>query len=279
MFFYLSKILWFFAVPSNLLATLIAAGFAAILLGRRRLGLWTGIGATFLLLVIGLGPVGLWLLLPLEERFPIDRDMARPVAGIVVLGGALSSALTAARDQLVTGEAGERIIALSDLARRYPQAKLVFSGGSDLMVASTGLAEADLVARHIDVLGIAPGRLILESQSRTTWENAVETRRMVTPQPSETWLLVTSAWHMPRAVGAFRQAGFPVTAYPVDFLTRGPDDMLTTHTTITAGLARMDLASKEWVGLLFYWLSGRSDSLLPGPSAPAPAPASATLIR
>jgi uncharacterized SAM-binding protein YcdF (DUF218 family) len=279
MFFYLSKILWFFAVPSNLLAALMAAAFTAILLGRRRLGLWTGIGATFLVLVIGLGPVGLWLLLPLEERFPIDRDVAQPVAGIVVLGGALSSALTAARDQLVTGEAGERIIALADLARRYPRAKLAFSGGSDLLVSAQGLAEADLVAQHTDVLGIAPGRLILESQSRTTWENAVETRRIVTPQPGETWLLVTSAWHMPRAIGAFRQAGFPVTAYPVDFLTRGPDDILTTHTTITAGLARMDLASKEWVGLLFYWLSGRSDALLPGPLAPSPARASATLIR
>jgi uncharacterized SAM-binding protein YcdF (DUF218 family) len=276
-FFYLAKILWFFAVPSNLLASLTLAAFVAIACGWRRLGLRVGATASALLLLIGFGPIGLWALMPLEARFSVLRDPDRPVAGVIVLGGAVNTALTMSRDQLTTGEAGERILALADLARRHRDAKLVFSGGSDVL-ASNGLPEADLVARYAGTLGIAPGRLILESRSRTTWENAAETSRIVTPAPGETWLLVTSAWHMPRAVGVFRKAGLPVTAYPVDFLTRGRDDLFTTHITITPGLARLDLAAKEWVGLLFYWLSGRSDSLLPGPPEPVAA-ASAILIR
>jgi uncharacterized SAM-binding protein YcdF (DUF218 family) len=116
---------------------------------------------------------------------------------------------------------------------------------------------------------------MVEGTSRDTWENAVNTRALVTPAPGERWLLVTSAWHMPRAIGCFRQVGFPVTAYPVDFRTRGPADLLRLHGTLVGGFEQFELAIKEWVGLVAYRLSGRIDAMLPSPASSGSAAASA----
>jgi uncharacterized SAM-binding protein YcdF (DUF218 family) len=275
MFFYLSKVLWFFATPSNALASLVATGLLAMAFGWRRLGLAAGATGMALLFLIGFGPLGLWALLPLEDRFPQYRNDGRPVAGIIVLGGGVNSWITAARGRLSTGEAGERILALEDLARRYPEAKLVYSGGSGALIESGDVPEADLVRQHAETLGIPAARIIAESRSRTTWENAVETRRLVTPGAGERWLLVTSAWHMPRAVGCFRQVGLDVTPYPVDYLTRGWNDALVLNGAIPTGLERFDLAIREWIGLAGYRLSGRSDALLPATASSS----AASLIR
>jgi uncharacterized SAM-binding protein YcdF (DUF218 family) len=275
MFFYVAKILWFVATPSNLCAVLIAAGLALAKLGRPRPGLRLGGLGCALLIVIGLGPIGDWAIMPLEERFPTYVEGAGRVDGIVVLGGAVYTDVSAARDQLSTGQAGERLLALADLARRYPSARLVYSGGSGNLLVPDARVEAELVAAAAETLGIASGRVMVEGTSRDTWENAVNTRALVTPAPGERWLLVTSAWHMPRAIGCFRQVGFPVTAYPVDFRTRGPADLLRLHGTLVGGFEQFELAIKEWVGLVAYRLSGRIDAMLPSPASSGSAAASA----
>jgi uncharacterized SAM-binding protein YcdF (DUF218 family) len=266
MFFYVAKVLWFVATPSNLCALLIAAGLALARLGRPRPGLRLIACGCLLLFALGLGPLGSWAVLPLEDRFPPFLDDNRPVAGIVVVGGAVYTDVSAARGQISTGQAGERILALADLARRYPSARLVYSGGSGNLLLPDARVEAELVAEHAQMLGIAPGRIIVEGTSRDTWENAVNTRALIAPAPGERWLLVTSAWHMPRAIGCFRQVGFPVTAYPVDYLTRGPADLWRLHGTLVAGLEGLELALKEWVGLVAYRMSGRFGALLPSPA-------------
>ena len=115
-------------------------------------------------------------------------------------------------------------------------------------------------------LGIAPERIIAEEQSRNTVENAVFSKLLAMPQPGERWLLVTSAHHMPRAMGVFRAADFPVEAYPVDWRTRGPIDLLRPFDSVGRGLERADTAMHEWIGLLIYWLTGRSAQLFPGPN-------------
>jgi uncharacterized SAM-binding protein YcdF (DUF218 family) len=275
MFFYVAKILWFVATPSNLCAVLIAAGLALAKLGRPRPGLRLGGLGCALLIVIGLGPIGDWAIMPLEDRFPTYVEGAGRVDGIVVLGGAVYTDVSAARDQLSTGQAGERLLALADLARRYPSARLVYSGGSGNLLVPDARVEAELVAAAAETLGIASGRVMVEGTSRDTWENAVNTRALVTPAPGERWLLVTSAWHMPRAIGCFRQVGFPVTAYPVDFRTRGPADLLRLHGTLVGGFEQFELAIKEWVGLVAYRLSGRIDAMLPSPASSGSAAASA----
>ena len=112
--------------------------------------------------------------------------------------------------------------------------------------------------RFVARLGLAAGRVTVEDQSRNTVENAVFSKQMAAPKPGERWLLVTSAYHVPRSMGIFRMAGFPVEAYPVDWRTRGAEDALRPFPTLAEGLRRTDTAVREWAGLIVYWLSGRS---------------------
>ncbi|MBE7201752.1 MAG: YdcF family protein [Parafilimonas terrae] len=271
MFFPLSKGIYFLITPSNFLIFAILAGlFLAAATRLRR----TGIGLAFVgalgLALGGLSPLSEMVLLPLEQRFPPYPADGPAPTGIIVLGGGIESGLSEARAQVVVNDAGERPIYLADLARRFPGARLVFSGGSGFI--GGGIAEADIVSRQADVIGVPRTRLILENRSRNTHENAAFSAALVQPKPEERWLLVTSAWHMPRAVGCFRQAGFTVDAFPVDYRTRGWGDVTRFNGFASDGLLQLDLAVKEWIGLVAYRWSGYTPDWLPGPDAPAGQP-------
>ncbi len=265
MFFSASKLFWFFVSPSNLLVftTLLGLALALRRRGRRAALVISAVSATATV-ACGLLPVANWIILPLEQRFPTFADQGGAVAGIVVLGGVVQADETFARAQLTVNESAERVMAMADLMRRYPEAKVVFSGGAGTLVAAE-TPEAAALERFLPVLGIAKDRVVFEDQSRNTRENAVYTHRLVRPSRSERWLLVTSAFHMPRAVGCFREAGFAVVPYPVDFRTRGRQDVWQPFGLMSEGLRRLDLAAKEWVGLLSYHIAGYTDVLFPGP--------------
>ncbi|WP_398468727.1 YdcF family protein [Tardiphaga sp.] len=267
MFFYASKILGFFTQPSNFIAAICVIGLALVLFNRHRIGTWLVSFGILLLLVLGYSPLSNVLLLSLTERFPQWQDGGRAPDGIVVLGGAIDSDSTAARNSLEVNAAAERVTAMLELARRYPEAKIVFTGGAASLIEAT-LSEAPAAGDVLRRFGVAPERIVLENDSRTTEENASLTMRLVAPKPGERWLLVTSAWHMPRSIGVFRKAGFDVEAYPVDWRTRGWIDASETFDTVSAGLARADIAMHEWVGLVSYRLAGRTSELLPGPKKP-----------
>lgn len=263
MFFYASKLLWAVAVPSTFLALLALVGVGLTLWFRVLGRTLAAIGVVGLLLG-GLSPLARLLLSPIENRFPAFTDDGGRIDGVIVLGGAELPEITEARGQPAFQESGERMMALADLARRYPQARLVFSGGSSAIVPSGTMSESDVVRQVVPQLGIDAARVMFESRSRNTAENARLSRELVQPKPGERWLLVTSAFHMPRAVGCFRAAGFPVTAYPVDFRTPG-DTGLRPFRSVSEGLGFLDLAVREWVGLAAYYWTGRSSALLPGP--------------
>lgn len=265
MFFYLSKIAWFLLQPSNLLLTLSAAGAILLLAARlRRPGRWLlGLGLAGLL-VCGFSPLGQWLILPLEERFPAWDEASDPPDGIILLGGSFETVTSSARGSIALNESAERVTEFAALSRRYPQARLVFTGGSGRLIFDDG-TEADLADRLFTGLGVDPERILLEDRSRNTHENAVYTRELVQPGEGERWLVVTSAWHMPRAIGSFRAAGFPVEAYPVDFRTRGWQDVWRPFDSASEGLRRVDVATREWVGLAAYYLTAKSPEPLPGP--------------
>jgi uncharacterized SAM-binding protein YcdF (DUF218 family) len=268
MFFVLAKILGFFALPSNILISLGLLG--VLLMGTRfaRAGRRLAVFSLLLLALLGLSPIGNAIILPLEERFPaydISRDASRGApAGIISLGGAFDTVVSPARGEVALNEAAERLTAMAELARRFPDARIVFSGGSGRLIYD-GATEADLAARIFESFGIARARILLESKSRDTDENARFTKELVQPKPGERWLLVTSAHHMPRSIGVFRAAGFPVEAYPVDYRTRGAIDLTRGFAALGDGLRRTDTATREWVGLLIYRMTGRTTELFPAP--------------
>jgi len=264
MFFAISKILGFFALPSNLIISLGILGAFLLRTRHARAGWGLVVGSLLLLAVVGFSPIGNIMMLQLEQRFPAwDISRGEP-DGIIVLGGALSPRVSLARNTVALNEAAERLTAAVELALRYPKARVLYSGGSGSLVHDDA-DEARHAMQLFESLGIARSRILLEEQSRNTAENAVFSKRVANPKPGEHWLLITSAHHMPRAVGCFRRAGFAVVPYPVDWRTRGPDSMIDPFNSLAHGLLRSDAATKEYIGLLIYWLTGRILELWPGP--------------
>ncbi|MGF9758440.1 YdcF family protein [Microvirga sp. 0TCS3.31] len=265
MFYYVSKIAWFFTTPSNLLLSLILFGLVLCLFKRLRpLGIWLSLTFTLATIALGLLPIASYILLPLEDRFPAFQDAGRPVDGIILLGGAVEASDSKQRGQIVSNESAERVLDTIQLSRRYPNARLLISGGGGT-VFGDGAAEAPIIADYFKSIGIDPTRILVEDRSRTTAENAIYSRELAQPREGERWLLVTSAWHMPRAVGVFEKVGFPVTPYPVDFRTAGGARTHLPFAFISEGLRRLDIGTKEWAGLIAYYASGRTARLLPGP--------------
>ena len=264
MFFILSKTIGFFALPSNIVATLAALGVALMFTRFRRAGRRLATLGVVLLLLAGLSPLGNILIYPLEQRFPPwDASRGAP-SGIVVLGGAISPDVSAAHGTPALTEAAERLTAIAELARKYPAARIIYSGGNARLLLARG-NEAEYALTLFESFGIARERLAAEDKSRNTVQNAQFSKALADPKPGERWLLVTSAYHMPRAIGIFRRAGFAVEAYPVDWRTRGRVDLMMPFDSLTAGLRRTDTAVREWVGLAAYWITGQSAALFPAP--------------
>ncbi len=264
MFFILAKTLGFFTLPSNFLMAIGLVGLVLLCTRLRRLASWLVVTSPVLVAFVGYSPLGNILILPLEQRFPPWDSSQDTPDGIVVLGGAIVPDISNARGAVALNGEAERITAAAELARRYPNARIVFSGGSGSLRFDAP-AEAPIAVKELEALGVAHDRITADEQSRNTIENAVFSRLIAQPKPGEHWLLVTSAFHMPRAIAAFRAAGFPVEAYPVDWRTRGPIDATQPFASLTTGLSITDYATHEWVGLLAYRLTGRTSELFPAP--------------
>ncbi len=264
MFFTLSKLLGFFALPSNALISIGLVGLVLLCTRYTRLASWLVVTSLVLIAVAGLSPLGNALILPLEQRFPPWDSSRGAPDGIVLLGGMITPDVSSARGTVALNEAAERITATAELARRYPDARIIMTGGSSALIFDEG-TEAVFAVQQLEALGVAHERITAEEQSRNTIENAVFSRLVANPKPGERWLLVTSAFHMPRAMAVFRAAGFPVEAYPVDWRTRGPVDMVRPFVSLSDGLRRTDTAVHEWVGLFAYWLTGKTATLFPAP--------------
>ena len=265
MFFLLSKTVAFLLLPSNLLIVLVLVGLALTVTRFKRAGRWLALASFAVLLVAGFSPLGAALSHVLESRFPPwDASRGAP-DGIIVLGGTISPQLSQEYGETVLGGDASRILAIAKLARAYPNARIVYSGGDGSLRGNQG-REANFINPLLDSFGVPRDRVALETRSRNTQENALFTKELVQPKPGERWLLVTSAQHMPRAVGCFRRAGFDVEAYPVGWRTRRTLRLVPTE-VISRGLVRLDNAAHEWIGLLTYWATGRTSELLPGPLA------------
>lgn len=263
MFFYAAKLVWFFLQPSAALILSLVAGVLAIGFGAVRVGAGLVLLAAIGFLIAGFSPLGAALMLPLEDRFTrVEPD--GPVTGILVLGGGIDQRIGEERQAVTLTEAGDRLTEGVALALRYPEARLVFTGGSDQFVPD-GPSEGEAAQRFFRAMGIPDSRVTLENRSRDTAENARFSKAMLDPKPGERWLLVTSAFHMPRSMGSFRAVGWDLLPWPTDFRTSGSGDLTRLVSQPSAGLQRVDVATKEWIGLVAYWLSGRTNALFPGP--------------
>ncbi|MDO9381786.1 MAG: YdcF family protein [Hyphomicrobiaceae bacterium] len=268
MFYAASKVLTFLLQPSTFLLVLIVAGLLLQRSQRRqRLGIRliaTGAAGYF---IAGILPLSNLLILPLEQRYAgIPAPAAdEKITGIIMLGGFEDGWVSKGRGGVALNEAAERLTEGVRLALKHPESRVIFTGGVGGLL-SGGTDAATPIGQLLQDWGIAADRIVLEGKSRNTLENAEFTRALVDPKRGERWLLVTSAYHMPRAMGVFRHAGFAVEPHAVDFRTHGEVDVMRLFETVGDGLRRTDMVFKEWIGLLVYRLTGRTDELFPGPA-------------
>ena len=261
MFFTLSKVLWILADPGNVLLILLALGTLLLWTPLRRSGRRIVALSTLAFIVLAIFPVGQLLIQSLENRIPPPKELPADIGGIVVLGGMIDQFVSQARGQPSMGSAVERLTEFAALARRYPDAKLIFTGGSGNLVDQT-VKEADEVKPFLESLGLDTTRILFEDESRNTYENAVYSKQIAQPDLERPWILITSAFHMPRALGCFRETGWNVIPYPVDYNTTGTMGLQAGFNLLT-GLMSGSFAVHEWLGLMFYYLTGRTNTLYP----------------
>lgn len=262
MFFIISKLVENFLLPSNAITILAVAGGLLLLVRWRRTGAVFLAVAIASLVLVGWLPLGRIALASLENRFP-KPAITGDVTGIVVLGGAINIHISADRDTVATNDAGERFTAAAALARRYPDARIILSGGAGHLLPGNLQTESALGKQLLVQIGIPADRIALEEQSQNTCQNAFDSKSVAAPQARQQWILVTSANHMPRAVACFRAAHFPVIPYPVDYRTERAGSWMPSK-SIADGLQDADLAAHEWIGLATYHLL-KGTELFPTP--------------
>jgi uncharacterized SAM-binding protein YcdF (DUF218 family) len=239
-----SKVFWLIVQPAHLWILLMVIGTALLFTRRRRIGLGLLSLDGLLILMIALLPVGHWFITPLEDRFPRLVEMPIHVDGIIMLGG-------------------DADVAFADLARRYPKAKLVFTGAAPPQ--EYGVFYKVNGARHSSQwMGIETSRITFSPESRNTFEDVVDAKAIVHPTPTEIWILVTSAFHMPRSVGLFQAQDWRVVPNPVGYRA-GAGDVAISNLDFAQNLTLLSLALKEWIGMFANRLLGHSESLFPGP--------------
>jgi uncharacterized SAM-binding protein YcdF (DUF218 family) len=254
MFFVLSKLFWLVGAPSHWLGMLVLATAFCLLMRWMRAARAFGVTAALLLLLAGILPINSWMIRALEDRYPRPVWPAH-VDGILILSPGFDTAILKERGVPAANAGDMRLVEGFGAARHYPTARVVFTGGSGVL-GGAEYSEAETARYLFAELGLDPARLVLEPQSRNTYENILFSKALAKPKPGETWLLVTSAFHMPRAVAIARKLDWPMVAWPSDYMT-GTQTPLPGF-SIGANLALSDYAAHEWIGLLAYRLSGKA---------------------
>ena len=253
--YFLSKAFWFAVQPGNLILIILSAvAVLSWLRPKTNARAWLSALAAVLILVTIL-PIQSWIARPLEDRFPSPAQLPQKIDGILVLGGIIQSGIAHETGLLTVNESAERIMVAAALAFRYPEARLFISGRGE---------NHETLIKWLTTIGLDIDRVEFEPNARNTYENAVFSYRRIQPAPNETWLLVTSAQHMPRAVGVFRKLGWPLIPYPVDYQAVDMG-ILEVWPDLAGNLSRIGDTLKEWAGLVVYYVMGRSDELFPTP--------------
>lgn len=254
--FYLSKIFWLIAQPLSLVFLLILLATLLAFTGRRRAsGLFSALGGLILFITL-YTTSGNVMLQSLENRVSRPPQDPASVSCIIMLGGAIENDVMDARGGIEFNAAADRYTQTLQLAIKYPQAKLIVSGG-DGSFSGQYDGEAKATERFFQSFGISQDRLIKENTSRNTFENSANTAQLLRANQLADCLLVTSAFHMPRATALFAKDGISVMPYPVDYRTTGETRLALDFTQPSLNAQNTATAVREWLAIVAYSLSGR----------------------
>lgn len=263
LFFVLSKLVWGLLSPVSLMVWCLLLITLLLWLNyvkaaRRLLTL-----LSLLAFIVMAYPVSDWLMYPLETRFERPADLPDSIDGIIVLGGAEDLKLSTSWQTPQVGESAERILAAAKLSRELSDIPLIYTGGSNLVQMPELDREGRMSLALLRQAGIEPSQVMMESRARNTYENFVMIKPML-PDSDGRYLLVTSAFHMPRAVGIARKQQVNVIPYPVDYRSSIPSQRYWDF-DLFAHLQVLETGWHEWLGLTAYFVTGKTSAWLPAP--------------
>jgi uncharacterized SAM-binding protein YcdF (DUF218 family) len=262
--FLISKLVWILGQPLSLAFFFAALAFLAALLRWRGLGVATSALSVAILFTALFTSTGAYLVQGLEDRFPKHAGDPVDLKCMIVLGGAFDTVVTTSRGGYDLDAAGDRFVEALRLAQKYPQARILVSGGDGSI---TGNYEGDAVIseRMFKAFGLDSSRLVEDKDSRTTFENAINTKALLASNGMSNCLLITSGFHMPRSMGIFRKLDIDVVPWPVDYRSSGKEYLRLDASQPSLNVALLSTAVREWIGLFGYYFAGRTSELYPGP--------------
>ncbi|WP_373019484.1 YdcF family protein [Thiomicrorhabdus sp.] len=263
LFFILSKVVWAFLSPSNLFVFALSLGTLFLINNHIRSAKKILIPTALIGLIVTAYPVGDYLMKPLESRFAKPESMPKQIDGIIILGGGEDLKRSLSWNVAELGIGGDRYIAAAKLATLYPKAPVIFTGGSGSIQLQNTDGEGAFAKEILTSVGIDNKRLIIESKSRNTYENFLYTQPRL-PKADGTYLLITSAYHMPRSVGIARQLGVHVIPYPVDYRSNS-SELRQWDFDLFDHLKALEPAVKEWIGLTVYYWTDKTSEWYPNP--------------
>jgi uncharacterized SAM-binding protein YcdF (DUF218 family) len=261
LFFYVSKFAWALLNPVNLMVILVCVASVCLFINLQKIA---KVLFALLLMVnvpILIYPVGDLLIYPLENRFHKPINTLRNIDGIIVLGGGENLAISSGWQSPEMNDAGDRFIYAAKLAEQYPNVPVIYSGGSGLVQLRDDQKSAEISQAILTMTGVEENRLIIESASRNTAQNFTLIKPLL-PAQDGYYLLVTSAFHMPRSVGIARKLGINVIAYPVDYRSNIPT-FRTWSIDYFSHVSTLTTAWREWIGLIVYFVTDKTSSLFP----------------
>lgn len=266
MFFYLSKIIWSFASVGMVCVFILALALLCLAFDRNGLAAACVAFCCALLFIVSATSLPMRMAGYMENYYPQQKhDDFQNITGIIVLGGGFNSGLSMEKDELNVNHNIERIFAFIDVAKQFPDAKKIFTGGNGKISHQEGATEArfakEFIERYSD---LDTSTIVFEDSSRNTIENAKNSYNLIQPKENERWVLITSAYHMPRAMNCFLSQGWTnLVPYPVDYRSSGGSSFIFKLPDFTFGSVVFDVAYKEWIGLWAYYLTGKTKTLLP----------------
>lgn len=261
LFFWISKLAWLVIAPGNFLLILLLISCVLLFHGKDRSGRLLLAATCVALVSIALFSPHRVLFHPLDTRFETNPPLPQHLDGIIVLSGSEDPVRSRSWNQVAVGGTAERDLTFMAMARKYPEAKLVFSGGTSSLFGGEYTA-ADVARTMFEEQGLDVARVIFERESRNTYENALLSKKLVQPREGETWLLITTAWHMPRSVGIFCKQQWPVIPYPVDHATN-QGSQFSIYFSLSDNLRNLNIAMREWIGLVVYYVTDKTTKLFP----------------
>ena len=260
MSFYLSKILWLIVNPFNIFIFITLFTMFLYFINFRRLSLIIYLINFIFIALISFLPIGSYLTYIIEKEFHTNTKIPERVDGILILGGATNPLLFKEFDQISLNGSAERLVESVMIIRKFEKAKVIFSGGSGI-VNRSDLGHSQVAKLFYKKMGVDINKIFFEDKSRNTHENIIYSKKIAKPKKNENWLLITSAFHMKRALLIAEKNNWKLIPYAVDFKNI-KDFKLTPNLNLLSNLNSFQSGLHEWLGLASYYLMGRTEKFL-----------------